>query len=143
MRCRRRWRRWPALAERRPHRWADAALAVEIWLTFAAVRAQVFRRPLRDTAAAPRRAPRGHVDAARLGRAVDRLLRLGARRPRCLIGALVLQRLVRRRGGDATLVIGVRPSGTSAAAHAWVELAGRDVGPPPGRGDHETLARFG
>ena len=27
-------------------------------------------------------------------------------------------------------------------AHAWVELNGRDVGPPPGRNGHAELARF-
>ena len=27
-------------------------------------------------------------------------------------------------------------------AHAWIEMEGHDIGPPPGKGDHEELARY-
>jgi Transglutaminase-like superfamily len=80
--------------------------------------------------------------AAQLSRAVDRSLRLGPRRPRCLVSALVLYRLLREQGDDAELVIGLPQHPADKDAHAWVELAGADVGPPPGKGSHEELARF-
>ena len=40
------------------------------------------------------------------------------------------------------LVIGLPHTPADKDAHAWVELAGTDVGPPPGRASHEELARF-
>lgn len=79
----------------------------------------------------------------RLGRIVDRLLRLGSRRPRCLVLSLVLFRLLLRQGTSSDLVIGLTPGASSYEAHAWVEVDGRDVGPPPGRLGHEPLARYG
>jgi hypothetical protein len=78
----------------------------------------------------------------RLSRAVDRALAFRGRRPTCLVSALVLYRLLRRQGDPAQLVIGLPGSPTDHAAHAWVELRGRDVGPPPGRNGHVELARF-
>lgn len=41
------------------------------------------------------------------------------------------------------LVIGLPEEPVDERAHAWVELEGRDVGPPPGRGNHVELARYG
>ena len=58
------------------------------------------------------------------------------------MSSLVLYRLLREQGDDAELVIGLPQTPADKDAHAWVELAGRDVGPPPGRGPHEELARF-
>jgi hypothetical protein len=79
---------------------------------------------------------------ALLSLAVHRALHLGPYRPRGLVGALVLYRLLREQGDDVELVIGLPPHPRSADAHAWVELGGRDVGPPPGRRSHAALARF-
>ena len=42
----------------------------------------------------------------------------------------------------AELVIGLPKNPADKAAHAWVELDGIDVGPPPGRNGHEQMARF-
>lgn len=78
-----------------------------------------------------------------LSMAVDRSLRLGGTRPRCLINALVLYRLLHEQGDPAELVIGLPEAAADQRAHAWVELAGRDVGPPPGRSGHTQLARYG
>ena len=86
-----------------------------------------------------RRAP---LSPARLSRAVDRSLRLGSHRPRCLVNALVLFRLLREQGTPAELVIGLQETPADKDAHAWVELDGADVGPPPGKGPHLELARF-
>jgi len=77
-----------------------------------------------------------------LSGAVDRSLRLGPFRTRCLFGALVLYRLLREQGDPAELVIGLPEEARDQAAHAWVELGGFDLGPPPGRGTHTELARF-
>jgi hypothetical protein len=54
-----------------------------------------------------------------------------------------LFRLLREQGDPAELVIGLPDAAADHEAHAWVEVDGRDVGPPPGRGQHEPLARFG
>jgi hypothetical protein len=55
---------------------------------------------------------------------------------------LVLFRLLREQGEQAELVIGLLPNAPNQRAHAWVELDGRDVGPPPGRFGHEEMARL-
>lgn len=78
----------------------------------------------------------------RLSRIVGRTLRLGPWRPRCLISSLVLYRLLREQGDDAELVIGLPDQPRDKDAHAWVEIDGVDVGPPPGKGTHEELARY-
>jgi hypothetical protein len=54
----------------------------------------------------------------------------------------VLYRLLRSRGEPAELVIGLPREPKDKDAHAWVELDGRDVGPPPGKAGHEQLARY-
>jgi transglutaminase superfamily protein len=58
--------------------------------------------------------------ALRLGRAVMRTLALLPTDSRCLIRALVLSRLLARRGISSTIVIGVRRD-PEFLAHAWVE----------------------
>jgi hypothetical protein len=82
------------------------------------------------------------LPAALLSLAVHRSLQLGPLRPRCLTSSLVLYRLLREQGDDAEVVIGLPLNAKDQAAHAWVELGDRDVGPPPGRGLHEAIARF-
>ena len=121
-------------------------LALRVWLSFARVQVGMRRRPLPAYAAQLGRPRRLHSPALapqQLSRAVDRSLRLGAHRPRCLTSALVLFRLLREQGDAAELVIGLPAEPSNHEAHAWVELEGLDVGPPPGRGGHETMARFG
>lgn len=121
---------------------AKARLFVRVWITYARVRRGLRRAPLpvfvRELGEAPVGARR-HPPLL-LSVAVHRSLR--ALRPRCLTGALVLYRLLHEQGDPAELVIGLPPDATDHAAHAWVELAGRDVGPPPGRGTHTQMARF-
>jgi hypothetical protein len=121
-------------------------LAVHIWYWFVRIRLGVNRAPMPrfvaglGDVAAPRRPA---IDVRLLARAVDRCLRIGHTRPRCLYNALVLYRLLREQGDAAELVVGLPPSAANEEAHAWVELSGSDVGPPPGRAGHEPLARFG
>jgi hypothetical protein len=123
---------------------AKAGLALRIWALYPRVLVGLRREQLpafvaRFGQTAGRRASQS---PARLSRAVDRSLRVGARTPRCLVSSLVLYRLLREQGDEAELVIGLPQTPADKDAHAWVELAGRDVGPPPGRGTHEELARF-
>jgi hypothetical protein len=123
---------------------SKAGLALRIWSLYPRVVVGLRREQLpafvaKLGATGIGRAPRS---PAQLSRAVDRSLRLGSRRPRCLVSALVLYRLLREQGDDVELVIGLPARPADKDAHAWVELDGVDVGPPPGKGPHEELARF-
>jgi hypothetical protein len=125
---------------------ARIRLVARIWLRFARVRWAVDREPLpafvSGLADVNGSAPRTAHPPPRLSAAIHRSLRIGSRRPRCLINALVLFRLLREQGDAAELVIGLPELASDHRAHAWVELAGRDVGPPPGRTGHREVARF-
>lgn len=83
------------------------------------------------------------VDPRRLGRLVHRAMNLGPFQPRCLTMSLVLFRELRRQGTAAELVIGLPLEPTEHAAHAWIEVDGQVVGPPPGRLGHAEMARYG
>jgi hypothetical protein len=124
---------------------AKARLWLKIVGWYLIVRIRTGREPL------PRLAARiGDVGAAHSDRmpprqlawAVDRTLHLGRLRPRCIFNALVLYRLLREQGDAAELVIGLPKNPADKAAHAWVELDGVDVGPPPGQNGHDPMARF-
>ena len=122
-----------------------AILAVRIWAAYLLIRRNVRRVELPlliERLSRISRPARSRHPARRLSRAVDRSLRIGSRRPTCLVNSLVLFRLLREQGDPAELVIGLPESPTSKDAHAWVELDGREVGPPPGRAGHSQLARF-
>ncbi len=70
-----------------------------------------------------------YATAARIGWAVTRAARYGLFRPKCLVRSLAVQRMLRRRGIEASeLRIGVRLDQGALAAHAWVELGGAVVG---------------
>jgi hypothetical protein len=121
-------------------------VTVEIWSTYARVRRAVHRVPLPqlvDELAEGVDRPPLSGPPAELSAAIDRRLSLGHRRPTCLVSALVLFRLLRRRGQAAELVIGLPEGASTSEAHAWVEVDGRDIGPAPGRNGHVQLARFG
>jgi hypothetical protein len=124
---------------------AKAVLAVRIWALLVRVLVGLRREPLPACVAhlgKPGSPRRDRHSAAKLSHAVDRSLTIGSRRPRCLVNALVLYRLLREQDDEAELVIGLPARPTDKDAHAWVELGGVDVGPPPGRSGHEELARF-
>jgi hypothetical protein len=55
---------------------------------------------------------------------------------------LVMFDLLRAEGLHPELVIGLPADPRSHIAHAWVEVDGRDVGPPPGRHQHGELVRY-
>lgn len=120
-------------------------IAVRIVATFVVVRTMMTRRELPDLVrqlGTSARLRGGRHHPARLGRAVAAVLRIGPLRVRCLVTSLVLYRLLREEGHEPVLVIGMPEEATSPMAHAWVELAGQDVGPPPGKGVHRELIRF-
>lgn len=120
------------------------ALAIRVWRSYARVRWNLRRRPLPDLVSRLGRAPTTiDLPPERLGRAVQKALTIGSRQPRCLIASLVLYDLLRGERRDVELVIGLPGSPTTKDAHAWIEIDGEDVGPPPGRGTHRELARYG
>ncbi len=121
------------------------ALATRIWIAFVRIRFTERRLPLPE---ATRRLAKGtgrartRVDPRRLGKIVGRVLGVGPWQPRCLFSALVLYRMLREQGDPAELVIGLHPQPRSKDAHAWVEVGGLDVGPPPGGRGRVPLARY-
>jgi Transglutaminase-like superfamily len=124
---------------------AKLMLALRIWAIFAYVRWHVHRSELPTLVrrlGTPRRNARRRHSPRRLSRGVDRALRIGSRRPTCLVNALVLFRLLREQGEEAQVVIGLPLHAPNHEAHAWVELGGLDVGPPPGRAGRSSVARF-
>ena len=84
--------------------------------------------------------PREHDVSVRLGHAVDRTLSALPSDPRCLIRAVVLARLLARRGIGSRVVLGVR-NAPEFTAHAWVEHGGLPLLPA---GDYQQgrLAEF-
>ncbi len=81
-----------------------------------------------------------YMRAARLGRAVQRTLRLVPADGRCLMQSMVLTALLARRGIDTRLVIGVNQGG-EFEAHAWVEYRGHSL-LPDSQGKYHTLAEL-
>ena len=66
-------------------------------------------------------------EVARLARAVRRAARHGPVRGTCLSRALLLWRMLLRRGIPAEIRFGVRGGGTSVEAHAWVVTRERSL----------------
>lgn len=122
---------------------ARLQLLWRIWRTAAFVGWELRHRPVGQVAtelALPvGREPR---PVSLLNRAISRGLRFGPWQPRCLIRALVLYHLLRAQGDAAELVIGLHQELPTPRAHAWVELNGQDVGPPPGSRGYAELSRF-
>lgn len=124
---------------------AKVRLAGRVWSSFIRVHWALRRESLPRAAERVGVAPRAWwapLAPLRLSRTVHRVLRVGPWRPRCLIGSMVLYRLLRAQGTDAALVIGLPDHAEDHEAHAWVEVDGGDVGPPPGRGAHRELVRY-
>lgn len=124
-----------------------ATLAVSMWVCLARIVVNLRRCPLPevvDRCVARPSAPPPPADLTprRLSRASYRVLAIGPYRPRCLLRALVLLELLRAQGRPAVLVIGLPEQAQSKDAHAWVEVDGRDVGPPPGSPRHAPLVRY-
>jgi hypothetical protein len=120
-------------------------LVCRIWLCFLAILIELRVRPLPHVITRlgiPSRRTREPVAPARLGRIVQRTLRAPGWQARCLFSSLVLYRLLRLQGERCEVVIGLPREPKDKDAHAWVELDGIDVGPPPGGRHHQELARY-
>ena len=124
---------------------AKGVIFFKIWFWFLAVHARLRMHPLPEAVQRLRpklpgsrypMSPRG------LGTVIVRVLTVGGHTPRCLINALVHYRLLAEQGFPAVLVIGLEAEALDHTAHAWVELDGVDVGPPPGQAGHVALARY-
>ena len=121
-------------------------LAARIWFWYWAIRLRLRGTRLPELVGwlgRPLERSRTPMEPRRLGRAVGRVLGRGPFRTRCLLSSLVLFRLLREQGAQPELVIGLPPRPESHEAHAWVEVDGRVVGPPPGRLGHSALTRYG
>jgi hypothetical protein len=73
---------------------------------------------------------RGHATVGRIASAVTGVARRLPARPTCLVEALAVEAMLRRRGFAPTLRVGVREPGSGSMpldAHAWVECAGSVV----------------
>jgi hypothetical protein len=126
---------------------AKFVLAGRIWLSFLRVRVLLERKSLprlaQDLASMNAARKRTAYHPQTLSRGIHLVLRIGRRRPTCLLASLVLMDLLRRQGDQAELLIGLPPKARNHHAHAWVELDGNEIGPPPGRLGHAEMARFG
>lgn len=126
------------------------SIPAKLWLVlhisslFFLVHLELRRHPLpKVVARLARTSARRETIAPRLlGQIVVRVLRVGPYQPRCLIMALVHFRMLAEQGQPAKFVIGLPATAVSKDAHAWIEIGGADVGPPPGRGDHVALAYY-
>src|SRR5688500_11243078 len=108
-------------------------VAGEIVVEYARARRDLRRDGVRSAlAAVPRPAerdePSEHQPGLGMGRAVDRTLAALPSDSRCLIRALVLARVLARRGVGSRVILGVR-SAPDFTAHAWVEHRGRSLQP--------------
>lgn len=133
-------RRWPVLPLI-----SKAIIFVKIWFWFLAVHARLRMHPLPE--AIQKLRPRAGsarypIKPRGLGVVILRVLTVRGHQPRCLINALVHYRLLAEQGLPAEIVIGLEADALDHKAHAWVELGGVDVGPPPGQAGHIALARY-
>jgi hypothetical protein len=75
-----------------------------------------------------------HAAIWRAFRAVQRAIRVWPAEVKCLQTALVLAQVLRARGIDTSLRIGVRKDGGELRAHAWIEAGGFHLDDAPGAG---------
>lgn len=92
--------------------------------------------------------PSNHADPENMrhrSRAIARMVRLaaihGPGRPKCLTEALVLWSLLRARGLDGELRIGVHRSEREFQAHAWVTFRGIPLSDDGGHGRFVAFGR--
>ncbi len=123
--------------ERVPYR-LRARLVVEVLATYVRVRRMLAGQDIVRVVAVLRDGEGDRLEpetaqrlARRLARPVVRTLRPLPVDSRCLMRSLVLIRMMARRGARCDLAIGAQ-SGTTFAAHAWVEHAGCPVLPTYG-----------
>lgn len=122
-----------------------ARLATRVWRRYFTVKLLLGRLPLADSIEVLRNrshSPPIDQEPQQLGRSVVRALRVGRLQPRCLTLALIHLSLLYDNGLSAQLVIGLPDGAHSPRAHAWIEVDGVDIGPPPGRHGHQEMIRY-
>jgi hypothetical protein len=123
------WRKFRALSARQ-QRVAAAALVLlpVFWLGLHLVGLRRWRTLTLRTA---RRSHMPLVDARALGELVNAVARHSPLPAACLTRSLLVEWLLRRRGHDAELRIGVQRTSMGIAAHAWVESEGVPINDRP------------
>lgn len=121
------------------------ALALEVLRAYATVRVVVRRGPITQTVATLRRTNTpDRPDDPALGRhlawATVKTISLLPADSRCLMRALVLTRVMARRGLRSEFVLSASTA-SSFEAHAWIEHAGAPL-LEPGGDDHQALLRL-
>lgn len=122
--------------------WSDRALAVESLGMLAAARLMVktsrgkhlgpymggasIASAESQAATAPGR-PANRIDAARIGAMVERGARVTWWRSMCLEKALAGKWMLRRRGIDSTMYVGMARQGQEFVAHAWLVGEGQTL----------------
>lgn len=111
----------------------DVGLLAECWLELARAAAEVRLRPSLVVA---RNGPASNVGRSlqsrrptEICRWIERAASIHFKRMTCLERALAAKRVLRRRGFNAELHIGVRRADQSYEAHAWLTLDGRSLDP--------------
>jgi hypothetical protein len=110
----------------------EALIALPVaWLAVRLLGSRVCRGAFEERARAPRNSSFLETDTLNIAKRIARLEAVTASnlffRTSCLEQSLVLYRLLRRRGMNATLRIGARKEADRFEAHAWVEMAGNVV----------------
>jgi hypothetical protein len=129
------------LALRSADRWLFLQAAMAVPFVRMALRVFGFRRChaalswLTPGRMPPASDPLALDDVARLARLVRAAARHGMLNRNCLTESLAMWWLLRRRGLDSDIRIGVRKEGGGLDAHAWVEWAGMSLD------EHRELSR--
>jgi len=118
--------------------WTERRWLVEAWLLLLGFRVALRTRPFTSVEKAARvpLAKNGATEqdpqepSARLIWCVDAAANNHLVPMRCLERSLTGQRMLRKRGIDAELKIGVQKQGPELEAHAWLELDGRPLNEP-------------
>ena len=102
-----------------------------VWLAVRLLGFRIRRAAFEEPARAARNSRFLETDTLNIAKRIARLEAVTAAnlffRTSCLEQSLVLCRLLRRRGVNATLRIGARKEADRFEAHAWVEMAGNVV----------------
>lgn len=125
--------------------WRKISFATRVWVTAARVQWEMRRRPLPEIVRRLGKVEETSVlpwGPIHMGEIIARLLTVGPWTARCITLSLVHYHFLAERGLRPSLVIGLPDEPTSQDAHAWVEVGGRDMGPPPGRGRNEPMAKY-
>lgn len=118
--------------------WTERRWLLEAWLLLLGFRVALRTRPF-PSVEKWARVPVGQSseavkdrpeDCARLAWCVDAAANHHVWRMQCLERSLTRQRMLRKRGIDAELKIGVQKQSSGIEAHAWLELTGKPLNEP-------------